>query len=58
MSIDRKILTEQEEEHIRQLAYNYMKEQNVNQTQIKCNAGDGPIGDLVEEITINRPILV
>lgn len=38
--------------------YNHLKGLNTNQTQIKCNVDDGPIGDLVEEITISRPILV
>lgn len=58
VNLDRKTITEQEEEHLRQLVYNFLKGRNENQTQIKCNVGDGPIGDLVEEITINRPILV
>lgn len=41
------------------MVYDYLKERNANQTQIKCNVGDGgAIGELVEEITINQPILV
>lgn len=56
--IDRTTLNEQEEESLQQSVYKYLKGQNSGQTQIKCNVGDGGIGDLVEEITISRPILV
>lgn len=58
IQFDRTTLSEQEEEKIEQLVYDHLKGLNSNQTQIKCNVGDGPIGDLVEEITISRPILV
>lgn len=58
IQLDRTTLSEQEEEKIEQLVYDHLKGLNSNQTQIKCNAGDGPLGDLVEEITISRPILV
>lgn len=58
IQLDRTTLSEQEEENIQQLVYDHLKKLNTNQSQIKCNVGDGPVGDLVEEITISRPILV
>lgn len=58
MSIARKTLTEEEEHNIQQLVYNFLKGQKKKQSQIKCSVDDGPVGELVEEITVNQAILV
>lgn len=58
LKIDRKSLTDEEELNIQHMVYEYLKGQNMDRKQVKCTVDDGPVGELVEEITVNHPVLV
>lgn len=53
-----KSISDEEEHRIQRMVYDYLKGQKNCQTIFKCDKESGPIGEVVEEITINQPILV
>lgn len=53
-----KTTTDEEKHDIHQMVYNFLKQQDLSHTQIKCSESCGPISEIVEEITISSPTFV
>lgn len=56
VEILRRTNTKIDDSELHQIVFNFLKQQNIHQTLVKCD--NFAISELVEQITINQPILV